>query len=153
MSSQYLYNNGLGKHTKVTCRGFIPFGGAITFHKAALQPWVLPAFAITCLIAIAVIFHVRTKKTISNNPRWPLTPYLLGSHVLFPKGSLCPSPMKIHQCMWIQSCFFKTLAKKSVTSRRHLTLFLFRSHVRIYPICVPILFYIPQNNYALSHLW
>ena len=37
----------------------------------------------------------------SMTPRWPLTPLLL-SICDSTQGSLCPSPMRIHQCMWIQ---------------------------------------------------
>ena len=38
----------------------------------------------------------------SLTPRWPLTPHLLKSLCDSTQGSLCPSPMGIHQCMWIQ---------------------------------------------------
>ena len=38
----------------------------------------------------------------SLTPRWPLTPHLLGHKCDSTQGSLCPSPMGIHQCMWIQ---------------------------------------------------
>ena len=46
----------------------------------------------------------------SLTPRWPLTPHLLRSQVsLYPEGSLCPSPMGIHQCMWIQWSILQNL--------------------------------------------
>ena len=38
----------------------------------------------------------------SLTPRWPLTPCLLRSHVWLYPRIMCPSPMTIHQCMWIQ---------------------------------------------------
>ena len=48
----------------------------------------------------------------SVTPRWPLTPYLLSLMCDSTQGSLCPSPMKIHQSMWIQWPF---LQKKTWT--------------------------------------
>ena len=53
-----------------------------------------------------------------NNPKWPtlrwsLTPHMLMFHVrLCPQGSLCSTPMVIHQSMWIQWLFFKKLNQK-----------------------------------------
>ena len=41
--------------------------------------------------------------------------------------------MVIHQSMWIQWLFFKTLTKRSVTPRWPLTPLLLRSHVWLYP--------------------
>ena len=51
------------------------------------------------------------------------------------QGSLCPSPMKIHQSMWIQWPFFakKNLNQRSLTPRWPLTPHLLRSHVWLYP--------------------
>ena len=51
------------------------------------------------------------------------------------QGSLCPSPMKIHQSMWIQWPFLqkKNLNQRSLTPRWHLTPNLLRSHVWLYP--------------------
>ena len=123
-------------------------------------------------------------KQMSLTPRWPLTPYLLRSHVwLYPRiivsksyentlkyvdtvtlfaktwnkghwplddlwphicwglmcdstqGSLCPSPMKIHQSMWIQWPFLpkKNLNQRSLTPRWPLTPHLLRSHLWLYP--------------------
>ena len=48
-------------------------------------------------------------------------------------GSLCPSPMKIHQSMWIQWPFCKNLNQRSLIPRWHLTPHLLRSHVWLYP--------------------
>ena len=119
----------------------------------------------------------------SLTPRWPLTSYLLRSHVwLYPmiivskshentskhvdtvtlfaknwtkghwplddlwphicwghmcdstQGSLCPSPMKIHQNMWIQWPFLqKKLEPKVIDPRWPLTPHLLRSHVWLDP--------------------
>ena len=50
------------------------------------------------------------------------------------QGSLCPSPMKIHQSMWIQWPFLqKNLNQRSLTLRWPLTPNLLRSHVWLYP--------------------
>ena len=50
------------------------------------------------------------------------------------QGSLCPSPMKIHQSMWIQWPFFAiNLKQRSLTPRWPLTPHLLRSHVWLYP--------------------
>ena len=70
----------------------------------------------------------------SVTPRWPLTPHLLRSYVCSTQGSLCPSPMKIHQSMWIQWPFLqKNLNQRSLTPRWPLTPNLLRSHVWLYP--------------------
>ena len=54
------------------------------------------------------------------------------------QGPLCPSPMKIRQCMWIQWSFFffKTLNQRSFTPRWPLTTNLLRSHVWYYPMVI-----------------
>ena len=50
------------------------------------------------------------------------------------QGSLCPSPMKIHQSMWIQWPFLqKNLKQRSLNPRWPLTPHLLRSHVWLYP--------------------
>ena len=50
------------------------------------------------------------------------------------QGSLCPSPMKIYQSMWIQWPFLqKNLNQRSLTPRWPLTPHLLRSHVWLYP--------------------
>ena len=72
----------------------------------------------------------------SLTPRWPLTPHLLRSYVWHDstQGSLCPSPMKIHQSMWIQWPFLQTnLKQRSLTPRWPLTPHLLRPHVWLYP--------------------
>ena len=64
----------------------------------------------------------------------------LGPHICWglmcdsTQGSLCPSPMKIHQSMWIQWPFLqKNLNQRSLTPRWPLTPHLLRSHVWLYP--------------------
>ena len=68
---------------------------------------------------------------------WPLDnlwPHVWG-HMCDPtQGSLCLSPMKIQQSMWIHWLFFfKNLNQRSLTPRWPLTPCLFRSHVWPYP--------------------
>ena len=88
------------------------------YNKAVLEPRVSPAFAITYFCNHCNIRFENTSKYVdtltlfsknlnqrSLTPRWPLTPCLLRSHVWLcdsTQGSLSPSPMGIHQCMWIQ---------------------------------------------------
>ena len=49
------------------------------------------------------------------------------------QGSLCPSPMGIHQCMWIQWWILQITIQRSLTPRWPLTPHLLRSHVWLYP--------------------
>ena len=46
---------------------------------------------------------------------------------------LCPSPMGIHQCMWIQWSILQMTNQRSMTPRLPLTPHLLRSHVWLYP--------------------
>ena len=72
----------------------------------------------------------------SVTPRWPLTPHLLSFMCDSTQGSLCPSPMKIHQSMWCgYSDLFckKNVNQRSLTPRWPLTPHLWRSHVWLYP--------------------
>ena len=69
---------------------------------------------------------------------WPIddlwTHICLGIMCDSTQGSLCLSPMKIHQSMWIQWPFLqKNLNQRSLTPRWPLTLHLLRSHVWLYP--------------------
>ena len=70
---------------------------------------------------------------------WPLDdlwPHICWGHMCdSTQGSLCPSPMKIHQSMWIQWPFLqkKNLNQRSLTPRWPLTPHLLRSHVWLYP--------------------
>ena len=72
-----------------------------------------------------------------NKGHWPLDD--LWPHIFWgltsdsTQGSLCPSPMKIHQSMWIQWLFCKHLKQRSLTPRWPLTPHLLRSHVWLYP--------------------
>ena len=64
-----------------------------------------------------------------------LWPHICWGHMCdSTQGSLCPSPMKIHQSMWIQWPFLqKNLNQRSLTPRWPLTPHLLRSHVWLYP--------------------
>ena len=82
---------------------------------------------------------------------WPLDdlwPHICWGHMCdSTQGSLCLSPMGIHQCMWIESkshentskyvdtvtFFAKNLNQRSLTPRWPLTPHLLRSHVWLYP--------------------
>ena len=69
---------------------------------------------------------------------WPLDdlwPHICWGHMCdSTQGPLCPSPMKIHQSMWIQWPFCKkNLNQRSLTPRWPLTPHLLRSHVWLYP--------------------
>ena len=68
---------------------------------------------------------------------WPLDdlwPHICWGHMCdSTQGSLCPSPMKIHQSMWIQWPFFQNLEPKVIDPRWPLTPHLSRSHVWLYP--------------------
>ena len=58
-----------------------------------------------------------------------LWPHICWGHMCdSTQGSLCPSPMKIHQSMWIQWPFLQKL-ERSLTLRWPLTQHLLRSHV------------------------
>ena len=76
------------------------------------------------------------KKTWSKG-HWPLDdlwPHICWGHMCdSTQGSLCPSPMKVHQSMWIQLPFCKNLNQRSLTPRWPLTPYLLRSHVWLYP--------------------
>ena len=85
--------------------------------KAVLEPRVSPAFAITYFCNHCNIRFENTSKyvdtlTLFSKPKtwtkghWPLDdlwPHVCWGHMCdSTQGSLCPSPMTIHQCMWIQ---------------------------------------------------
>ena len=84
-------------------------------NKAVLEPRVLPAFAITYFCNHCNIRFENTSKyvdTLTLFPKtwtkghWPLDdlwPHVCWGHMCdSTQGSLCPSPMTIHQSMWIQ---------------------------------------------------
>ena len=84
-------------------------------NKAVLEPRVSPAFAITYFCNHCNIRFENTSKyadsltLFSKNwtkGHWPLDdlwPHVCWGHMCdSTQGSLCPSPMTIHQCMWIQ---------------------------------------------------
>ena len=85
------------------------------WDKAVLEPRVSPAFAITYFCNHCNIRFENTSKYVdtltlfsknlnqrSLTPRWPLTHVSWGHMCDSTQGSLCPSPMGIHQCMWTQ---------------------------------------------------
>ena len=86
-----------------------------TLDKAVLEPRVSPAFAITYFCNHCNIRFENTSKyvdTLTFFPKtwtkghWPLDdlwPHVSWGHMCdSTQGSLCPSPMTVHQCMWIQ---------------------------------------------------
>ena len=68
---------------------------------------------------------------------WPLDdlwPHICWGHMCdSTQGSLCPSPMGINQCMWIQWSILKMTNQRSLTPRWPLTPHLLRSYVWLYP--------------------
>ena len=85
------------------------------YNKAVLEPRVSPAFAITYFCNHSNIRFENTSKYVDtltlfskNLNQRSLTLDDLWPHVCWghmcdsTQGSLCPSPMTIHQCMWIQ---------------------------------------------------
>ena len=68
---------------------------------------------------------------------WPLDdlwPHICCGHMCDSiQGSLCPSPMKIHQSMWIQRTFWLKLELKVIDPWWPLTPHLLRSQVWLYP--------------------
>ena len=85
------------------------------YNKPVLEPQVSPAFAITYFCNHCNIRFENTSKyvdTLTFFPKtwtkghWPLDdlwPHVCWGHKCDSiQGSLCPSPMTIHQCMWIQ---------------------------------------------------
>ena len=84
-------------------------------YKVVLEPRVSPAFAITYFCNHCNIRFENTSKyvdTLTFFPKtwtkghWPLDdlwPHVSWGHMCdSTQGSLCPSPMTVHQCMWIQ---------------------------------------------------
>ena len=115
-------------------------------NKVVLEPRDLPAFVITYFCNHCNIRFENTSKYVdiltffsknlnkrSLTPRWPLTQVCWGHMCDSTQVSLCPSPTKIHQSMWIQWPFFKNLNQSSLTPRWPLIPCLLRSHVWLYP--------------------
>ena len=85
-------------------------------NKAVLEPRVLPDFAITYFCNHCNIRFENTDQSMWihwpffpktwTKGHWPLDdlwPHVCWGHMCdSTQGSLCPSPMAIHQCMWIQ---------------------------------------------------
>ena len=94
---------------------FMNYFPSIIRDKAVLEPRVSPAFTITYICNHCNIRFENTSKyedTLTLFPKtwtkghWPLDdlwPHVCWGHMCdSTQGSLCPSPMTIHQCMWIQ---------------------------------------------------
>ena len=68
---------------------------------------------------------------------WPLDdlwPHICWGHMCdCNQGSLCPSPMGIHQCMWIRWSILQITNQMSLTPRWLLTPHLLRSYLWLYP--------------------
>ena len=101
--------------------------------QVVLEPRVSPEHTSKYVDTVTVFAKTWTKG------HWPLDD--LWPHICWglmcdsTQGSLCPSPMKIHQSMWIQWPFLqkKKLNHRSLTPRWPLTPHLLRSHVWLYP--------------------
>ena len=109
-------------------------------HTSKLSPEVETSGSGTTSLAWTYIKYVDTVTVFAKNwikGHWPLDD--LWPHIFWgltcdsTQGSLCPSPMKIHQSMWIQWLFCKNLKQRSLTPRWPLTPHLLRSHVWLYP--------------------
>ena len=99
-----------------------------TFKQVVLEPQVSPEHTWKYVDTVTVFAKTWTKG------HWPLDD--LWPHICWglmcdsTQGSLCPSPMKIHQSMRIQWPFLqKNLNQRSLTPRWPLTPHLLRSHV------------------------
>ena len=115
----------------------------IGINKAVLELRVSPAFTITyfcnhCNIrfentSMWMVSFFQKTWTKGHWPQDDLCPQVCWGHMCdSTKGSLCPSPTKIHQSMWIQWPFFQTLEPKVIDPRWPLTPCLLRSHVWLY---------------------
>ena len=61
------------------------------------------------------LFCKKKKRTKSHGPLDDLWPHICWGHMCdSTQGSLCPSPMKIHQSMWIQWPFLQKLQPKVI---------------------------------------
>ena len=81
-------------------------------HLLRFYVWLYPRIIVskshenTSKYVNTVTFFAK-KLERSLTPRWPLTPHLLRSQCDSTQGSSYPSPMKIHQSMWIQWPFLQ----------------------------------------------
>ena len=98
-------------------------------NKVVLEPRVLPENTSKYMDTVTVFAKTWTKA------HCPLGPHICwGLLCDSTQRSLCPSPMKIHQSMWIQWPFLaKNLNQMSLTPRWPLTPHLLSSHVWLYP--------------------
>ena len=101
------------------------------WKQVVLEPQVSPEHTWKYVDTVTVFAKTWTKG------HWPLDD--LWPHICWglmcdsTQGSLCPSPMEIHQNMWIQWPFCKNFKWRSLTPRWPLTPHLLRSHVWLYP--------------------
>ena len=85
----------------------------------------------------------------SLTPRWPLTHVRWGHMCDSTKGSLCPSPMTIHQCMWIQWSILQNTTYIHTTYYVHTTYILRTYYIHTtYILCT----YYIQNEWSHSLL-
>ena len=79
-------------------------------YKVVLEPWVSPEHTSKYVDTVTVLQKTWTKGHWSLDDLWPHICW--GLMCDSTQGSLCPSPMKIHQSMWIQWPFLqKTWSK------------------------------------------
>ena len=99
--------------------------------QVVLEPRVSPEHTSKYVDTVTVFAKTWTKG------HWPLDD--LWPHICWglmcdsTQGSLCLSPMKIHQSMWIQWPFLQKLEAKVIDPRWPLNPHLLRSHVWLYP--------------------
>ena len=93
--------------SKTWTKGHWPLDDLWPPHSLTSHVWLYPRIIVskshenTSKYVDTVTFFQKLEPKIIA-PRWPLTPGLLRSHVWLYPGSLCRSPMEIHQCMLIQ---------------------------------------------------
>ena len=84
----------------------------------------------------------------SLTPRWPLTQVCWGRMCDSTQGSFCPSPIKIHQSMWIQWPFFQKCEPKVIDPRWPLTPRLLMSQMWLYPRII-----VSKSHGNTSKMW
>ena len=78
--------------------------------------------------------QLKTKRSMT--PTWPLIPLLLGVTCLTLTVQFCPSPIQIHQYMWIYVVpknFNQKFNDPKMIPKWPLTQYQLRSHVQLYP--------------------
>ena len=112
----------------------------LTPHLLRSHVWLYPRIIVskshenTSKYVDTVTFFAKITWTKGHWPLDDLWPQICWGHMCdSTQGSLCPSPMKIHQSMWIQWTFLLKLEAKVIDPRWPLTQHLLRSHVWLYP--------------------